>query len=106
MNVTHHMKVGDLLPVLEATLQDPAGAAVDLTQVTTVVFAMDGVTLAGTAAVDADPTTGIVRYTWAGADTATAGEYYGEFKLTWSGGEEQTIPASGYVLIRITEDLE
>ncbi|MGQ0669342.1 MAG: hypothetical protein ACT4PO_06680 [Actinomycetota bacterium] len=103
------IKKGDLEPAIKATLQDAAGAAVDLTGAT-VKFIM--ASLAATtpkilaAATITAATTGKVEYVWIGTDTDTDGRYRGEFEVTWASGKKQTFPSDGYVEIIVTEDLD
>lgn len=40
------------------------------------------------------------------ADTDTAGDYQGEFEVTYSSGKKQTFPDPGYLDILITADLD
>ena len=108
------IKRNDLLPALEVVLRDADGDPVDLTSATGCVFHMrdeaDEVLkiTGGTCNINADPTTGKVTYVWgtkALTDTDTAGVYYGEFEVTWTGGKLQSFPSIGYVDIEIVQDL-
>lgn len=58
--------------------------------------------------VDVDPVDewkAVVTYPWAVEDTAVAGLLLIEIEATWPGGLKQTFPTSGYIQIRIAEDL-
>ncbi len=102
------MKVGDRLPVLAATLLDVNGSAIDLTGLT-VDFHMRKVgatalTATGTCTV-VSPTAGTVTYAWAAGDTATAGDYEGEFQINYSGSRTLTVPNQNSFPIVITPAL-
>lgn len=106
------LKKGDRLPVLQMTLKDSDGAALDLTAVTGVTFRMrargDGrasalkVNSAG--AVVAPATSGVVEYAWQAADVDTVGVYDAEWSLTYPSGG-QTVPTAGYVTVIIEQPL-
>jgi len=49
-----------------------------------------------------DGTRGYVSYQWAADDTDTAGLFLSVWRVTFSGGEIQSYPNGGYVLVRIT----
>ena len=49
---------------------------------------------------------GIVQYPWVGADTNTAGTYYGEVEVTYADNTVETFPNNGYFTIIIKEDLD
>lgn len=51
---------------------------------------------------DAD---GIVRYAWAAADTAAAGEFEAEFEITYSDNSVETDPSSGFIKVEISGDI-
>lgn len=101
------IKAGDRLPKLRMALTDGEGAALDLTDVTTVTFRLrlqrggSLVALAGSAAVVAPATGGVVEYSWGAGDTATPGEYFGEWVLTYAGPVTRTVPAPGYVTVEV-----
>ncbi len=104
------IKRGDRLPKLRQVLRDGAGATLDLTGVTAVELRLRDqrggalVTLAGSAAVVAPATSGIVEYSWGVGDTAVVGEYFGEWVLTY-GGPTRTVPNPGYTHISVTPSL-
>ncbi len=102
------MKQGDRLPELTATLMDGSGAAIDLTGLT-VVFHMRQVgatTLAvsGTCTL-ITPAAGSVSYPWAAGDTATAGNFQGEFEIQYSGQRVLTVPNGDSFPITIVPQL-
>ncbi len=95
---TFNIKVGDTKPVLQATLKDGAGNAVNLTG-TTVKFSMRDVQSTtikrdkGTVVLT-DAANGIVTYSWVTADTDTVGTYLGEFEVTDGSSDVETYPNS------------
>lgn len=110
-----HIKVGDLEPAIEATLEDGEGNAVDIENATAIEFHMrlPGAT---TAKVDAaatklqvgdgnDGSKGKVRYAWIAGDTDTAGLFNAEFEVTFPGPRLSTIPNDGHLLVEVTEQL-
>jgi hypothetical protein len=102
------IKRTDLLPELTAILKDADGNVVDLTGATSAEFHMTPVG-SSTPKVDAtativDPPAGEVKYTWAGTDTDTAGDFYAEFEITFT-GKTETFPNDGHLLLRIVEQL-
>jgi hypothetical protein len=48
---------------------------------------------------------GRVRYDWQAADTDTAGRYYGEIQVTFSGGAVETFPNKSFFEVLIGKDL-
>jgi len=50
-------------------------------------------------------TSGVVQYTWAAADTDTAGEYRAEVQVTYATGVIETFPNRGFFRVIVTEDL-
>lgn len=105
--VDHYWVQHDTRPSLVKTLLDASGAAVNITGAT-VVFNMSqgGVAVVSrAAAVVTDGTNGIVTFTPSSTHTATAGEYAGEFEVTFSGGGVQTFPSPHKMRIVITPEI-
>lgn len=103
-----YIKRNDTSPILNATLKDGDGAAVDLagTSVALKMKAVNDTSLkVDSACTIVDASNGKVRYTWAATDTNTRGSYQAEFQVTYSGGAIETFPNDGYVSIIITDDL-
>ncbi len=106
-----NIKQNDLLPVLEAILQDVNRNPVDLSSASSIVFHLrneDDATLKiedGVVVIDANPETGKVTYSWIDTDTDTNGLFLGEFEVTWAGAKKQTFPSVGYISIAIIDDL-
>lgn len=105
------IKQGDRLPSLTATLYDANNAVVDLSSgVTGVTFSMRrrpqrAATITNEDAVIVDAETGQVRYDWAAGDTATAGDFEGEFTVNYTSGQSLTFPNFGYIGIYIESQI-
>lgn len=102
-----HIKQGDRLPVLDATLKNKDGTPIDLTTAVSVGFRM-WVKGASTFAVDAvasveDAEAGEVRYSWADGDTDDIGRYLAEFVITFSGSRTQTVPTVGTFTVNVND---
>jgi len=106
--MTFYIKQNDTRPILAATLIDGDGSAVNLDGAT-VAFKMrkvsTTVSVVDASATIADATNGEVTYTWSASDTATVGEYEGEFQVTYADSGIQTFPNSNYIEIEITDDI-
>ncbi len=108
------IKQGDLVPALAETLEDDQFLPVDLTNAqvrfkmrkidaaSLIVDATGNILQAGDGS---DGSKGDVSYPWASGDTDEAGLYQGEWEVTFTGGEVETFPNSGFTLIRITPEL-
>jgi hypothetical protein len=105
-----NIKVGDRLPYLAATLLDGDGAPVDLSTALSVALRMrlqtSDTPVFTTNCVVTSAANGRVEYRWAAGNTATAGDYYGEFVVSWPGPLVQTIPNAGAFRIKISGTLE
>lgn len=104
---TFYMKQNDTQPKMLASLKDGDENAINLTG-SSVRFHMRN--LAGSLVVDAaasivTPLTGLVRYDWQPADTATVGSYQAEFEVTYGDGSIETFPNNGYIRVQITDDI-
>lgn len=97
-------------PTFEFTLTDDAGAAIDLTDVSTIQFIAktsldlpDGSAIFDKAcAVVAPATGGICNVTLTAADTATVGLYRAELELRFNDG---SIVTATQFLLEITDDV-
>lgn len=105
------IKQGDLLPAITAVLTDAAGQPVDLSGLS-VKFIMrqiyaDTNKINAAAIVDADQVTnkGKVSYTWQGTDTDTAGVYWAEWQVMFSGSKPETFPNDGQMVVRVEGQL-
>ncbi len=103
------IKQNDTSKKIEATLKDVAGVAVNLTGAT-VVFSM-WLKRSRTLKVDEASATivvaasGTVEYQWVAADTDTAGDYEGEFEVTFSGGLIETFPNDRNIQIAVAPEI-
>ena len=106
---TFFIKQNDTRPTLDAALRDDRDRPVDIAGAT-VVFHMrnaadDTVVISSGSVGVLSTARGEVRYTWVAADTATAGNFEGEFQVTFAGGSVQTFPNDEYIKIVITDDV-
>jgi len=102
------IKQDNTSPFIAATLKDANSNAVDLTGAT-VAFNMadvnDTTIVDGSAATIVDEDAGRVQYEWQTGDTANAGSFRAEFKVTYLGGKIETFPNNDYIIINIVSDL-
>lgn len=102
------LKRGDTSPAMRRVLADEDGVAINITGAT-VVFNMraagGAVVVDGAAAVVTDAAGGEVRYDWQAGDTAEAGDFEGEFQITYLSGAVETVPNDGHIQIKITGDI-
>jgi hypothetical protein len=109
MSSAYFIKRNDTKGTIECNLLDGDSTAVDLTGAT-VKFLMrregrSGVKVNSAASVVGDPAAGVVSYQWEAADTDTAGDYEGEFEVTFSDGRVATFPSDGYVPVTVLADV-
>lgn len=108
MSVDRYIKRNDTTNALQATLQDADGVAVNLTGATVkfkMRLASSRVTKVDASATIVTAASGIVKYTWQTGDTDTAGNYEGEFEVTYTDNTIQTFPNDSYIKIQIKEDV-
>ena len=93
------IKQGDTAPAFQATLYGGTGAVQPLTGATVVLNlrrVADGVLVVNGGAVTVvDAANGVVKYVWQPSDTATAGLYHAEFKVTFADGTIERYPDDG-----------
>ena len=101
------MKQNDLLPVIQAQLQNKDGSLPNLTG-TSVKFAMSSspgaAPIVNQTAAIIDPINGIVQYAWQVGDTAAASAqdgHYAEFIVTFIGGKVAHYPTGDYIRVVI-----
>lgn len=87
---------GGASKILKAVLKDDTGSRVNLTGGTVVFKLSDWATntalsLGGTASI-VTAASGVVQYQWATADTATSGNYFGQFVFTAGDGTVTKYP--------------
>lgn len=106
--MTFYIKQNDTSPAMLATLQDADGNAINLTGAS-VRFHMRTIgssqTTVDAAATVVTAASGIVRYAWDAADTATVGSYQAEFEVTYSDASIETFPNDGYIRVEIKADI-
>lgn len=103
-----YMKQFDTAPAFVCALSDVNGP-INLTGAS-VLFIMKLVTGgAGTKVAAAgtvtDAVNGVVSYQWITADTNVAADYNAEWQITYGTGKQQSFPDPGYLLVRVTTDL-
>ena len=105
--MTHTIKRNDTSPDIQGTCLDAAGNAVDITGATVRfhMFDKNGTEVVDAAATIVTAASGIVKYSWIAADTATAGIFMSEFEVTYSDASIETFPNEGYTPVSIGADL-
>lgn len=101
------IKRNDTVPTLQLVCERPAGTPKDLTGASARFHLKNS---AGTVIVDqpaaiTDAVNGVVEYAWAPTDTATAGYFQFEVEVTYSGGEIETFPQEGNLVLKVYEDI-
>lgn len=105
------MKQHDTAPSIQFAFTDLSGNVPpgSLTSATVKFFmklpAGGALKVNGTATI-VNPATWQFAYQWVTGDTDTAGDYNGEFEVTYADGTKQTFPDPGYLDILITADLD
>jgi hypothetical protein len=106
------MKRGDLLPILTGqALNKRTGEPINLASAPFPRFLMrakDGTPAIISATVGAtvtNATQGALAYVWQSGNTATVGQFEGEFEVTFPGTTPQTVPGRGYIPITIELDI-
>jgi hypothetical protein len=99
------IKRGDTAPAIRYALEP---ATVDLTGAT-VRFQMrarNGSVILDVGALVVTATgTPTVEYSWQAGDTATAGLYEAEFRVTYADGKIETFPNGGFIRVGINQDV-
>jgi hypothetical protein len=105
MTKTFQIKRGDTSPSLRFVL-DPA--TTDLTGAA-VRFQMRqrgaALVIDAIAFIVTPSGTPTVQYDWMAADTAIAGSFEAEFRVTYADGSVETFPNAGFLTVRIAEDV-
>lgn len=106
---TFYIKQNDTRPELDVFLRDDKDRTINVTGAT-VKFNMRNasdntvkVNLGSVTTVSS--TAGRVKYSFSSADTDTAGNFDGEFQVTFVGGQVETFPNDGYIKVIITDDV-
>ena len=105
------VKQDDTKPPVRAQLLDANGDPIDLSNVPAdgVTFQVETkgeTTVVSGACEIVNATEGQVRYEWSSSDTADAGEFRGEFDVSYSDGSTQTVPNDGYIPVKITRQID
>ena len=99
---------GDSTPVFTDTILDASGNPVNLTSAS-VTFVMRNLANASptvnASASITNAAAGEVQYSWNTGDTATAGEYMVQWRITLSGGGTYTYPNVGYRSVEVQPNL-
>ena len=98
------MKRNDTSPFLRATLAS-ANSLVGATVVFNMQDQSGTVIVNRASAVILDATAKVIEYRWSAGDTATAGQFTGEFEVTYTDGKVETFPNEGFIPITIERDI-
>lgn len=109
MAANFYIKQNDTAPSIEAVLTDSTGRAKSLVLASQINFNMsteDGASLInlGTGSI-INAAKGIVSYPWQTGDTSNTGIHNAEFQVTYTNGQIETFPNSGYIKVIIREEL-
>lgn len=107
------IKQNNTLPTLEVSLVDRGclGNKIpfDLSAVTACTFTMTNncgeMKIINKEANVLSSSGGTISYNWSSEDTNESGMFYGEFKLSFSGGSLMSIPQIGNIIIEIGKSL-
>ena len=106
---TFYIKQNDTRPELDIFLRDDKDRSINITGAT-VKFSMRNaatnvvkISLASVTTVSS--TAGRVKYSFTASDTDTAGNFDGEFQVTFVGGQVETFPNDGYIKVIVTDDV-
>jgi len=106
---TFHIKEDDESPTVQTTLQDSAGAAVNVSGSTIVLrmarIGATGRTIDNATVTQDDAANGVVSYQFSDTETANHGIYRMEWVVTYSGGRQETFPNEGYDIVQIEKSL-
>lgn len=108
------LRVGDTTSVIRTTLEDSAGAPVNI-QNATVKFRVAPINGSGTPVINTaasndqngtgvDGSKGNVSFAWIAGTTNISGLYLADWQVTYSGGGIQSFPNDGYILVRISPE--
>ena len=105
MSATFYLKRGDTSPSIRLSL-DAATITLIGAEVTFQMRARGGrQVIDAPAVIESFIGTPTVRYDWQPSDTATAGLFEAELRVRYANGVIETFPNSGFVLVRIAEDV-
>ena len=106
---TFYIKQNDTRPELDLFLRDDKDRSINITGAS-VKFSMRNastnvVKISLAAVTTVSSTAGRVKYSFTAADTDTAGNFDGEFQVTFIGGQVETFPNDGYIKVIVTDDV-
>ena len=106
---TFYIKQNDTRPELDIFLRDDKDRSINVTGAT-VKFSMRNastnvVKISLAAVTTVSSTAGRVKYSFTASDTDTAGNFDGEFQVTFVGGQIETFPNDGYIKVIVTDDV-
>ncbi|MEY3308860.1 MAG: hypothetical protein RLZZ413_2898 [Pseudomonadota bacterium] len=105
MTETFYIKRGDTSPSIRLSLE-PATVTLIGAEVTFQMRLRGGAqVIDAPAVIESLLGTPTVRYDWRPSDTATAGLFEAEIRVRYANGLIETFPNSGFVLVRIGEDV-
>ncbi|HZK00056.1 MAG TPA: hypothetical protein VFC79_08615 [Tissierellaceae bacterium] len=101
------IKQNDTYPPLRAYLQMRTGVPIRIEGATVrlILKDADGATHLNEIVDIDDFNEGAISYKWLPANTSTAGEFRGEFEITWLDGSIVTVPNDEYFILNIVKDL-
>jgi hypothetical protein len=103
-----YLKKGNSLPILVVEVSDDNGI-VNLSGVSLVEFIYQNretETLYTRTGTMVARESGLIRYAWTTGDTTGVGKYFGEFKMTYSGGSILTFPNNRYLEFIVTHAID
>ena len=106
---TFYIKQNDTRPELDIFLRDDKDRSINITGAT-VKFSMRNastnvVKISLAAVTPVSSTAGRVKYSFTASDTDTAGNFDGEFQVTFIAGQIETFPNDGYIKVIVTDDV-
>jgi len=106
MDETFFIKRGDTSPFLRFALEPAATVVLTGAAVLFQMRRRNGAMLVSRAAtVITAVGTPTVQFNWQAGDTVEAGNFEGEFRVTYGDGSIETFPNEGFIPIRISEDV-
>ena len=106
MSYIFEMKPGDRKRALKYKTSDYETGGDKFSAATVMFRMMDDL---GAVAVDGAATVldgdGILGYAWEDGETDEVGTYRGEFVVTFGDGLEDTYPSSGFIIVRINQEV-
>ena len=106
---TFYIKQNDTRPELDVFLRDDKDRTINITGAA-VKFNMrnasdNTIKIDNGSVTTVNSTSGRVKYSFSAANTDTAGNFDGEFEVTFVGGQVETFPNDGFVKVIITDDV-